>query len=278
MSSAEFSSSPSRSPLNFGTPSSQSPRSLGGSSPALERLSKVKESVTNLHGDLRDSIGLRKQSEESKVIELREMAIKSDKNLALEIKRRSEADKVLQELFENSLAELRDSFERKLHERTQFLQSQVDGLQKRCAQLEKELSDEREAKNRAVEETGNLLMREINMLQSALDAEKVSRLEKEAQLVKKEADDTYKLNGLIESERLTRDQTIQTLREEIEKSNRVRDANSDRFQARCVEEIESVKVGLRMETESREASEEEIVRTMKDVIGELREGLHILSK
>ena len=76
------------------------------------------------------------------------------------------------------------------------------GLQKRCAQLEKELSDEREAKNRAVEETGNLLMREINMLQSALDAEKVSRLEKEAQLVKKEADDTYKLNGLIESERV----------------------------------------------------------------------------
>lgn len=51
------------------------------------------------------------------------------------------------------------------------------------------------------------------------------------------------------SPQLTRDQTIQTLREEIEKSNRVRDANSDRFQARCVEEIESVKVGLRMETE-----------------------------
>ena len=34
------------------------------------------------------------------MIELREMAIKSDKNLALEIKRRSEADKVLQEVSE----------------------------------------------------------------------------------------------------------------------------------------------------------------------------------
>lgn len=88
----------------------------------------------------------------------------------------------------------------------------------------------------------------------------------------------------------------------------MRDKNEEKFQTRCVEEIESLKTGLRLEAEvclcalsggkstmgsvffsysfffsvsfpqAREASEEEIVRTIKEVIHELKEGLHIVSK
>lgn len=51
-----------------------------------------------------------------------------------------------------------------MQERFSQMQITLEVVTKRVAQLEKELQEEREAKNRAVEETANLLYREINML------------------------------------------------------------------------------------------------------------------
>lgn len=76
-------------------------------------------------------------------------------------------------------------------------------LTKRTAQLEKELQEEREAKNRAVEETAKILMHEINMLQTAADAEKVARLEQAAAITRKATDDVSRLTERQDSERVS---------------------------------------------------------------------------
>lgn len=65
-------------------------------SPAVEKLFKVKESLSSLNGDIKDDLERSREIQQTKLYEVREMAAKVEKQLTQEMKKRAESDRVLQ--------------------------------------------------------------------------------------------------------------------------------------------------------------------------------------
>ena len=105
----------------------------GVQSPAAERLTKMKASLGTLHQSIRTDVESRKAQEEARINEVRELATKVDKHLQLEVKRRTDADKTLQHMFETRLKDIADNIEKGYAAKLDDMRQNVDILTKKVA-------------------------------------------------------------------------------------------------------------------------------------------------
>eukprot|EP01012_Entosiphon_sulcatum_P057390 TRINITY_DN81146_c0_g1_i1.p1 TRINITY_DN81146_c0_g1~~TRINITY_DN81146_c0_g1_i1.p1 ORF type:complete len:292 (+),score=82.32 TRINITY_DN81146_c0_g1_i1:132-1007(+) len=278
-------------PLGGQFPATQSPTTMrtantemlrrmppGTGSPAVERLTKVKQSLNALSTTLKDDVDQRKEQEEAKLQEVRELAIKIEKHLTLEIKRRSEADKILQSQFEQKLKEIAENVDRAHSDKMLQMQVNIDILTKKMLSLERELGEERERTARLAAELRHAATTSTSDLKAALEQEKVSRVEKEAQILRKISEDVYKVQERADIERASREAGLEKVREEFAKALKQRDQFEEKFRAKTLEEIDALKQSLRVETEMRESGEEQLAHSVDGIVQQLHDTLKQLTR
>merc|ERR1719159_2297235 len=167
----------------------------------------------------------RKDNEESKLSSIRDAMMKLEKTLNSEIKRRVEANKALQGMFESQIATVQDQ-----------LQASVDSLNDRMGIVERDFSMEREKYIRDIEDKNAMVAKDVNNLQNAFENEKVDRKEREFLIAKKLGDHETRTQGKFEQEQNAREQKYQSLREELEESKRMREKGDEKFQTFILEE------------------------------------------
>merc|ERR1719159_1267510 len=114
----------------------------------------------------------RKDNEESKLSSIRDAMMKLEKTLNSEIKRRVEANKALQGMFESQIATVQDKLEAIFVERLDQLQASVDSLNDRMGVVEKDFSQSREKYIRDIEDKNQMVAKDIQAIQSQFKAEK----------------------------------------------------------------------------------------------------------
>lgn len=248
------------------------------SSPAVERLSKLKESLHSISGSLREEVEHKREIEESRLFEVRELVNKLESTLGNEIKKRTEGNKTLQSNFEGQIATVQNNLEKKLSERHSQSQIATDILTKRVVSLEKEVSEMREKTNKFLTDLKNNTLGQLEELQSQLENERISRAEKDAQLMKKISEETTRIHDRFEAEKADRDHVLQFVRDEADKSEKARDKSLEKFRSMILDEIDILKQALRMETEAREGAEEQMMDTIDHIVNQLRESFRIVSK
>eukprot|EP01027_Heterolobosea_sp_BB2_P005264 GEZU01008073.1.p1 GENE.GEZU01008073.1~~GEZU01008073.1.p1 ORF type:complete len:182 (+),score=66.52 GEZU01008073.1:159-704(+) len=181
-------------------------------------------------------------------------------------------------MFESQLSQMQEAIDKRVGERFSQMQISIDILTKRIVQLEKELADEKDKNAKLNHELRTTVAQHVSDLQAAIETERVSRLEKEAQLLKKMSEDLFRMSERIENEKSVREHSQAALREEFDKLTRGREKNDEKFKAMVLEEIDILKAGLRLESENRATSEEQMVQTIDQIVSELQESLRIVSK
>eukprot|EP00996_Jenningsia_fusiforme_P002244 NODE_3080_length_1054_cov_34.908458_g2828_i0.p1 GENE.NODE_3080_length_1054_cov_34.908458_g2828_i0~~NODE_3080_length_1054_cov_34.908458_g2828_i0.p1 ORF type:complete len:265 (-),score=80.07 NODE_3080_length_1054_cov_34.908458_g2828_i0:144-938(-) len=258
------------------TMSAGSPSTSSG--PAAERLNRVKASMNNLSTSLRSDLDSRKEIEESKLLELRESVHKVEGHLNLETKRRTEADKSLQAFFEQKLVDVGAQLEKMYAVKVDHMQRTIDALSKKVAVLQGDLLAEREVTLKLAAELRHAATASVADVKLALEQEKATRIEREAQLMKKLGEDHRQARQLIEQEAAARAEADLAIRTSTEESFLKVDKDAKRFQAKVLDDIDCMKSSIAIETVEREKGEEQLVHSLDQVMAEVHTSLQVLAR
>jgi hypothetical protein len=101
------------------------------------------DDFNNFYGDLDEETTLRKKAEEDRVARMEREIAKIEKVLSTETKRRIEASKALQNMFEVKITAIQEEFKEELRTVFEPLQAQIDALVSRVETIEKTMQARR---------------------------------------------------------------------------------------------------------------------------------------
>merc|ERR1712228_1141430 len=105
--------------------------------------------------------------------------IKLEQTLNSEIKRRVEANKALQAMFESQVASIQDRLEAIFIDRLDALQMNVDSVSDRMSTVERDFTLTREQYIQDIEDKNAVVAKGTNGMQNAFENEKIDRRERE---------------------------------------------------------------------------------------------------
>merc|ERR1719221_735033 len=127
----------------------------------------------------------RADQEDLSQTQLKDNIARLEKTLNSEIKRRVEANKALQGMFEAQMATVQDKLEAGLLDRLDGLHSAVASLNDRVDSVEKDFSQAREQYIRDIEDKSAMVAKDAANLQQAFQNERSDRKEREMMVIGK---------------------------------------------------------------------------------------------
>merc|ERR1719221_435699 len=214
----------------------------------------------------------------SKLDTTKESMMKLEQTLNSEIKRRVEANKALQAMFESQIAAIQDRLEAVFVDRLDKLQMNVDSLSDRMSTVEHYFKLTREQYIQDIEDKNAVVAKDTNGMQNAFENEKIDRREREIAISKKLSDHEAKTQSALEALNAHREQKYQSLRGELEEIKRTREKGDDKFQTFILEEVAAVKNGLVAESHAREQADDDIVQALNHYTKCLQDALRIINQ
>jgi hypothetical protein len=209
---------------------------------------------------------------------VKESMVKLEQTLNSEIKRRVEANKALQAMFESQIASIQERLEAIFVDRLDKLQLNVDTLGDRMSSVESEFTLTRERYIQDIEDKNAVVAKDTNGMQNAFENEKIDRKERELAISKKLGDHEANTHAALEAQGNSREQKYQALRGELEEIKRVREKGDDKFQTFILEEVAAVKNGLVAESHAREQADDDIVQALNHYTKCLQDALRIINQ
>lgn len=209
---------------------------------------------------------------------VRDSMMKLESTLNSEIKRRVEANKALQAMFESQIASIQGRLEAIFVDRLDKLQLNVDTLSDRMGSVEREFTHTRERYIQDIEDKNAVVAKDTNGMQNAFENEKIDRKERELAISKKLGDHEGRTHAALEAQASAREGKYQTLRGELEEIKRIREKGDDKFQTFILEEVAAVKNGLVAESHSREQADDDIVQALNHYTKCLQDALRIINQ
>jgi len=245
---------------------------------AQQKLGMLSQRFNGFEREMEMETRSRKTSDESQLGTIKDDMSKLERTLNSEIKRRVEANKALQGMFESQIATVQDKLEAVFVERLDRLQARVDSLNDRMGVVEKDFSQSREKYIRDIEDKNQMVAKDVASLQVTFRQEKVDRKEREQATALKLRDHASRTAAKFEEEEKIREQKYQALREELEESKRLRERGDDKFQAFILEEVAALKNGLVVETQTREHADDDIVNSLHHYTHVLQDALRVVNR
>lgn len=208
--------------------------------------------------------------------EVREHVVKMEQHLALEVRRRAEADRDTQLLLEARCQEITEALERKVADRLAHSHHAVDALTKKVDKLTTELALEREKNIRLTQELRQQSQQGLADVKAVVEQERKQRSEREILLKKKLQEDTFRLQERIDVERHAREVMTAALQEDIGKAAQVRHKADEKLLAQLREDILSLGARVRQEHDLLERAEETLASNLNDVVEQVSLALRAL--
>ena len=203
--------------------------------------------------------------------------MKLEKTLNAEIKRRVEANKALQEMFETQILSVQERLEQGFEDRLDKVEDAVSLVNDRLSLIERDFAVERDRYVRDIEDKNALVAKDVNSLQSAFENERIVRAEKEALIVKRLGDLEAETEEKLEHSRSIVDHQLVQIRAEMEEIYRTSCSGGDRFEQFALEEVAALKNGLIIETQSRESADDDLVNALNHYTKALQDALRIIN-
>ena len=252
-------------------------RRTGGTSTA-GKLNALADNFNNFYGDLEEETTTRKQAEEQRVARIERELGKIERVIATETKRRIEASKALQVMFEAQLVVLQKDFKEQLRSKYEPLQMQIDELIHRVERLEKVMEEEKRDREIEIQKANKEIRDLFNEHEKQFEVEKVTRLQREAQTLKRVGDEVFRMQQKITAERTAREAAIVLMKDDFIAATKAREKADEVFKAEMLRKMAAVGRDLEIETKNREASEEQLVNALNDYTRSLQDGLRIVNK
>ena len=190
------------------------------------KLNTMADNFNNFYGDLEEETTIRKQAEEQRVLNMEKELDKIEQVLGIETKRRIEAGKALQTMFENKVQALQKRFKADLRECFEPLQAQIDALVSRVELLESTMENERRDREKEIQKANKEVLDKFTEHQKRFEVEKVTRLQREAQTLKRVGDEVFRIQQKVTAERTARESAITLMKDDFMTAHKVSAANA----------------------------------------------------
>ena len=188
------------------------------------------------------------------------------------------ASKALQVMFEAQLVVLQKDFKEQLRSKYEPLQMQIDELIHRVERLEKVMEEEKRDREIEIQKANKEIRDLFNEHEKQFEVEKVTRLQREAQTLKRVGDEVFRMQQKITAERTAREAAIVLMKDDFIAATKAREKADEVFKAEMLRKMAAVERDLEIETKNREASEEQLVNALNDYTRSLQDGLRIVNK
>lgn len=242
------------------------------------RLNALGEEFSGFERQMAVETRARKDTDESALGAVKDNIARLEKTLNAEIKRRVEANKALQAMFESQMATVQDKLEAVFIERFDQLHTSVDSINNRMEVVEKDFTASREQYVRDIEDKSAMVAKDVASLHASFVSEKNDRKERETLIAAKLREHEKKAHEKFLSEAEICDQKYRILREELEESKSVRQSGDGKFQDYIIEEVAALKNGLVIESQTRESSDDDIVSALHNYTKALQEALRVVNQ
>jgi len=242
------------------------------------KLNAMADNFNTFYGDLEEETSLRKQAEETRAVRIERELEKIEQVLATETKRRIEAGKALQNMFEAKVQAMQKEFNAELRACFEPLQAQIDALVSRVELLEVTMENERRDREKEIQKANKEVLDKFAVHQKQFEVEKVTRLQREAQTLKRVGDEVFRIQQKITSERTAREAAITLMKDDFMTAQKAREKADEIFKSEMLRKMASVEKDLEVETKNREASEEQLVNALNDYTRALQDGLRIVNR
>jgi len=262
------------------TPSTMQPRpeELPPTTATQAKIGALRDRFATFQSQWETETKHRIHRDSTKLDDTKESMTKLEQTLNAEIKRRVEANKALQALFEHQIQSIQDRLETIFIDRLEKLQLSVDSLSDRMSTVERDFTMTREQYIQDIEDKNAIVAKDVNGMQNAFENEKIDRKEREQAISKKLGDHEMRTQTAFESQRSNREQKYQSLRSELDQIRRTREKGDDKFQTFILEEVAAVKNGLVSESNTREQADDDIVQALNHYTKCLQDALRIINQ
>merc|ERR1719262_1356462 len=216
--------------------------------------------------------------EGTKLNGIKESMVKLEQTLNSEIKRRVEANKALQGLFESQIEAIQERLEAIFMERLDRLQESVDEMGDRMTTVERDFTMTRERYIQDIEDKNAVVAKDVNGMQNAFENEKIDRKDREQAISRKLSEHETRTQAAFEAQQSNREHKYSSLRAELDQIKRSREKGDDKFQTFILEEVASVKNGLVAESHAREQADDDIVQALNHYTKCLQDALRIINQ
>jgi len=239
------------------------------------KLASISQRFSGFERQMEMESKARKEMEEGHVNSLKDNIARLEKTLNAEIKRRVEANKALQGMFEAQMATVQDKLEAGLLDRLDQLHAAVTSLSTRVDSVERDFSQGREQYIQDIEEKNSMLGKEAATLQTAFENERSDRREREALILSKIRDLDARAAERLSLEQEAVEQKYDVLKEELDVA--AREDGDKRFQDYILEEMAALKNGLVVETQTREQADDDIVNALSHYTHAIQDALRVVN-
>jgi hypothetical protein len=243
----------------------------------VNKLSAMQDQFLNFERQMEEDARLKRTAEDARVSSARETLNKLEKTLNAEIKRRVEANKALQEMFESQIITVQEKLEAAFEERLDKVEDAVSTVSDRLSLIERDFAIERDRYVRDIEDKNALVARDVNSLQQVFENERATRAEKEALIIKRLTELESKTDEKLESSKLSFDSKLISIRSEMEDIHRINLTGEDKFEHFVLDELASLKNSVIVETQARESADDDLVNALNHYTKALQDALRIIN-
>mmetsp|Transcript_31167 Transcript_31167/g.65336 ORF Transcript_31167/g.65336 Transcript_31167/m.65336 type:complete len:250 (+) Transcript_31167:125-874(+) len=247
-----------------------------GDSEARQKLASISDRFSGFARQMDMETRTRKDEEDSQHSALRDNIARLEKTLNAEIRRRVEANKALQGMFEAQMATVQDKLEAGLLDRLDQLHTAVGSLNDRVDNVEQDFSQAREQYIRDIEDKSSMVAKDAASLQAAFQNERADRKEREMLIVAKLRDLDARTAERLNNEQRSTDAKYQELSEDLDVA--VKEDSDGRFQDYILEEMAALKNGLVVETQMREQADDDIVNALNHYTKAIQDALRVVNQ
>lgn len=242
-----------------------------------QKLTQIVEGFATFDVEMKMGTKQRKELEEHRISEIKQETMRLDSELSSEIKKRTEMNRSLQAFFDQSLAQTADRLRTMMDDRTTRLNSRLDDLQQQIDDLSSSFARQKEEVLRHVEQRGEELATMLNEFKEATEKDRASRLQREASIVKQLTDHEHEVAKTFGDATTARERRYAKIKKLLEDNIRLRSKAEERFELMMEQDLNALKNQLRLERETREREDDDIVEALNRYTTKLQASLKILN-
>ncbi|EAN31545.2 SF-assemblin/beta giardin family protein [Theileria parva strain Muguga] len=204
----------------------------------------------------------RRQLEESRLLNINESLNKLQNAITLESKRRMETIKALHGIFESQINSVQNKVENLFMQKLDQLDSVIQSLSDRIDNIQTYVNENESKFSTTIESNCILLEKTLSNLQKCFEEEKLSRQEREEQILKSLSEIELKTDSSINEELEKINSAYHNLKNELSDLKKFKQESDKKLKSKILDEFSSINNGLVMESRAREESDNDIVEAL----------------
>mmetsp|Transcript_33286 Transcript_33286/g.55009 ORF Transcript_33286/g.55009 Transcript_33286/m.55009 type:complete len:272 (-) Transcript_33286:185-1000(-) len=267
----------SKSVVSYKTGTSKTGTSSVGAN-VTNRLNAIADDFNNFSGDIDEETRIRKQADAKRVDRIKLELGKLDRIIAKEAKRRIESSKAIQKEFDDKLETTQQHFKERVRETYEPLQEQLDSVVARVERLEQRMEIEKRDRELEIQRANKPLHTKFAEHYTQSEVEKVARLQRESQTLKRLGDEVFRVQQHVTAERTTREAELILMKDDFSMVIKAYEKLMEVFKKELIRKMAKVERDVEIEVNNRVASEEQLNTAINDYTQNMKEGLRLVNR